>query len=309
MAKPRNVAMDYLVYLAVRFLVCIVQALPYATACRVAAALAWLAYRVDRRHRLVAEDNLRLAFPGQHTDAERTVLVKAVYRHFCTLAMEIIFLPRKLFLTNWRRHQDLRHGRRLVEALLSGRPLMLVTAHFGNWELSGFALGLLGFKTSAIARQLDNPFVDRFLARFRKKTGQQILDKERDWPKIQAVLQQGGILATLGDQDAGQKGQFVDFFGRPASTHKAVAILALEFNAIMLVSMTAKLGEPLCYENIIDDVIFPEEYKDRPDAVSAITRRFTEAIERVVREFPEQYFWLHRRWKHQPKERKAKKAA
>jgi len=73
--------------------------------------------------------------------------------------------------------------------------------------------------------------------------------------------------------------------------------------------MTAKIGEPLCYLNLIEDVIFPEEYKDRPDAVTAITRRFTEDLERVIRQYPEQYFWLHRRWKHLPPQRKAKKTS
>ncbi|HYV39089.1 MAG TPA: lysophospholipid acyltransferase family protein, partial [Gemmataceae bacterium] len=111
------------------------------------------------------------------------------------------------------------------------------------------------------------------------------------------------------DQDAGQRGLFVDFFGRPASTHKAIALLALEYKVPLVVIGTAKIGEPLRYAVYVEDVILPEHYDGKPDAVRQITQRFTAALERMVRRFPEQYFWVHRRWKHKPAAKKAKKAA
>jgi KDO2-lipid IV(A) lauroyltransferase len=125
---------------------------------------------------------------------------------------------------------------------------------------------------------------------------------------MQGVLERGGMIATLGDQDAGRKGLFVDFFGRPASTHKAIALLALEHNVPMVVIGVPCLGEPMRYRIEVADVILPEEHAGRPDAVRAITERFTAALEQLVRRHPEQYFWLHRRWKHQPV-KKGKKAA
>jgi KDO2-lipid IV(A) lauroyltransferase len=117
------------------------------------------------------------------------------------------------------------------------------------------------------------------------------------------------VLATLGDQDAGQRGLFVDFFGRPASTHKAVALLALEYKVPMLVIGVHKLPGMMRFEQRVEDVILPEEYDGQPDAVRAMTQRYSTALERVVLAAPEQYFWLHRRWKHQPVKRKVKKAA
>jgi KDO2-lipid IV(A) lauroyltransferase len=123
------------------------------------------------------------------------------------------------------------------------------------------------------------------------------------------VLDRGGILATLGDQDAGQRGLFVDFFGRPASTHKAIALLALEYNVPMLVIGTPKMTASGLYKGEVEDLIRPEEYAGRPDAIPAITQRFTAALERLIRRHPEQYFWLHRRWKHQPPQKKGKQAA
>jgi KDO2-lipid IV(A) lauroyltransferase len=309
MSRQRSRIADYAVYLVVRLLVCVIQALSLAAARNLAAALAWLAYRVDRRHREVALDNLRQAYPGRFSEAELHAQVRAVYFHFCRVLVEIIHLPRRLHAENWRAHIELVGGREIVECLLSHRALLIVTGHFGNWEMAGYALGLLGFRTHAIARTLDNPYLNAFLLKFREKTGQTILDKENDFPRIQGVLRGGGVLATLADQDAGQRGQFVDFFGRPASTHKAVALLALEHDAVLAVAGVPRVAEPLGYRIITEDVIRPEEYAGRPNAIRGITERFTAALERLVRRFPTQYFWLHRRWKHQPQPRKAKKAA
>jgi Kdo2-lipid IVA lauroyltransferase/acyltransferase len=309
MSKPRSKAADFAVYLVVRVVVCFVQALSFRAACQVAVALAWLAYHLDRRHRLVALDNLRHAF-GQGDAAERDRLVRAIYRHFCTVLMEIIHLPRKLHPQNWKQHVELLNYRPILDLLLTDRPVLVVSGHFGNWELGGYVFALLGFRTHAIARPLDNPYVDAFLRRFRESTGQKVLNKDGDFDKIEQVLASRGILLTLGDQDAGQKGQFVDFFGRPASTHKAVALLALEYNVPMIVltgtraPLSAAPGsDNWRYQGEVADIIYPEEYVDRPDAVSALTQRFTTALEQMIRRYPEQYFWLHRRWKHQPKRR------
>ena len=106
-------------------------------------------------------------------------------------------------------------------------------------------------------------------------------------------------MATLADQDAGERGLFVDFFGRPASTHKAIALLALEHRVPLLVVLARNTGAPLRYQIEVAELILPEDYENQPDAVRAITQRFTMALERGVRQSPQQYFWLHRRWKHQ----------
>ncbi len=305
MSKPRSAVADYAVYLLVRLLVCVLQALSVRTSYAVAGFIAWLAYHIDRRHRLVAADNLRTAFPERFPDVASTdAVVRAVYRHFCMLLIELMHMPRKLHRNNWRRHVELPQGRRVVEALLADRPLLFVTGHFGNWELGGYILGLLGFTTHAIARKLDNPYLDRFLRHFRERTGQQILDKNDDFDRIQEVLKSRGVLATLGDQDAGPRGLFVDFFHRPASTHKAVALLALEYHVPLLVIGTPRLRQPIGYHITLEDVVLPEEYEDWPDAVRAMTQHFTAALERIICRYPEQYLWLHRRWKHQPARRR-----
>jgi KDO2-lipid IV(A) lauroyltransferase len=213
---------------------------------------------------------------------------------------------------NADRHIDYAHPGdydRVVGWVRSGRPLLVVTGHFGNWEVFSYACGLLGFRGSVVARRLDNPYLERFVRTFRQKTGQQILDKNRDYDRIEHILAAGGFLGLVGDQDAGQRGLFVEFLGRPASTFKSIALLSLTYAAPVLVIGAARVGAPMRYRIYLEDVILPEEYAAHADAPRAITQRYSDALARMVRRHPEQYFWVHRRWKHQPKARPAKAAA
>ncbi len=309
MAKKTSPLLDYLVYLAVRLVICVIQALPVETGCSAARMLAWIVYRIDRRHRRVALENLQKAFGAEMSEIERDAAVRKVYEHFCRLLVEIAYLPRYVHVTNWRRYIDPKGGRRLVENLLTGRPLLLVSGHFGNWEMAGYSLGLLGFQLYPVARPLDNPYLDAFLRRFRERNGQKILAKHGDFELMQHILAKGGVVAMLADQDAGQRGLFVDFFGRPASTHKAIALLALQYQVPILVGTAQSLDQPLHYVLNTAETIRPEDYAERPDAVSAMTQQFTRLLEEAIRQAPTQYFWLHRRWKHQPRAKKDRRAA
>ncbi len=303
MTKTRSVVADYAVYLALRIFICVIQILPPASGRRFAAWLAWAVHRLDRRHREAALDNLRQAFPNRWTDEEREEVVRSTYRHFCNVVIEIAHMPRKLSVRTRRRYvswEDQAQREQLYHWLRSSRPVLLVSGHFGNWEMGSYNLGLTGFSTYAVARPLDNRFVDEFLVRFRRKTGQKLLSKKGDLDRMESILAAGGKLAVLADQDAGPRGLFVDFFGRPASTHKAIALLAVSHSAPIVVIGARKVGELMRYQHAIEDVILPEEYARRPDAVRAITQRYSAALERLIGSAPEQYFWLHRRWKSQP---------
>jgi KDO2-lipid IV(A) lauroyltransferase len=312
--KVRNRLADYAVYLTVRSVVCVLQMVSPRIAYAIAECIAWAGHRLIKSRRRIALENVRAAFPGISTEsAER--LVREMFYHFACAIVEMALLPRKLHLTNWRKFLSMDGPG--VPAFLRERSVLIVTAHFGNWEMAGFALGLLGFRTYAIARKLDNPYLERYALKFRQRTGQTILFKNDDFDRISAVMKAGGKVATLADQDAGEKGLFVEFFGRPASTHKAIALMAREFDAVILVMGVPRVRRaaypqrpdfdpssplaPLFYRVRCADVIDPREYADDPNALKAITARYTAAIEALIREHPEQYFWLHRRWKHQPK--------
>ena len=302
--------LDFLVYLGIRLIIAFAQMLTIEQSYGLARLAAWIAYHLDGRHRKVGHENLRMAFGDRLTEAERDRIVRGVYLHFGRMIMELLHTPRRLHLTNWRDRVVLVGHVPIMDQLITGdRPMIFLSGHYGNWELAGYIFGLFGFPTASIARTLDNPYLDRYLRRFRQRTGQALIPKSGGFDQMVEVLRARGILSFLADQDAGRRGVFVEFFGRPASTHKAIALLALEYNAPMLVLGVMRTGGPLEYTSFTEDVIMPEDYQGRPDAVRQITQRFTSALERLVHAHPEQYFWLHRRWKHQPKARGAKKAA
>lgn len=308
--KRREPAVDFAIYLAVRFVVCVVQALPPAVAFKLAEFLAWVAYKVDKRHREVAAENIRGAFPEFADEPARVDrMVRATYRHFLLVAVEMMLIPRKMHVTSWRRYADMYRGTGIIGPVFAPRACLIVTAHFGNWEIAGRLTGLFGCKMFAIARVLDNPHLERFIKRFRQGTGQTVIAKKDDFDRLTDVLGKNAKVASLADQDAGGRGVFVPFFGRPASTHKAVALMAMEFDAVMVVLGTPRVREPMFYAVEVEDAIDPREYAARPDAVKAITERYTAALERMIRRHPEQYFWLHRRWKSVPAKREKKATA
>ena len=186
----------------------------------------------------------------------------------------------------------------------SSSPVILVT---GRWPATWSPLW--GVRSFAIARTLDNRFLQDYLLRFRQWTGQTILSKTGDFDRIQKVLKDREVLISVGDQAAGPRGHFVDFFGRPASTHKAIAILALQHDAPILVGHAHRDRRDFHYQVEVSRLIDPRDYEREKNSALAITRDFTAALEAAIRQAPEQYLWLHNRWKHQPPTRRSKRRA
>src|ERR1017187_4267815 len=157
MAKPRSPLIDYVAYVCFRIGVCILQAVPPSLACWLTDFLVSLVFRFDRRHREVAIDNLRHAFPGKYRDEQLRDLALQVYQHFAHIILEVVLLPRKITAGNKHRHVNPREYPRMKEAIDSGRPVIVLTAHYGNWELAAHWLGLAGVRSHLVARPLDNP--------------------------------------------------------------------------------------------------------------------------------------------------------
>jgi KDO2-lipid IV(A) lauroyltransferase len=295
--------LDFLVYILVRLLIAIIQALPLSVCERGADALAIVFSRLLCVRRGVVEENLRTAFPAL-TPSERDAITRKMWRHLLLMTAEIAHTPRKVHETNWKDHSTIVNLELFVRTLLAGRPLVLISAHFGNFELGGYLMGLFGFPTYTVARKLDNPYLDRFVNDFRGRTGQYMLPKQGSREQIQDVLSQGGILTLLGDQAAGKKACWVSFFGRPASTHKAVALFSLGNNAPTMVSYARRLDAPLHYEVGPEAICDPQDPDFPYGSIPHLAQWYTDHLEQLVRRSPEQYWWLHRRWKGRPPARK-----
>ena len=263
---------------------------------------------VPLRRKLI-DDNLRHAFP-ELSSQRRRKLAKRMWKHLFVLVAEVAHAPRKIHETNWRDYVRLKDADVLVRMLLDDRPLLLVSGHFGNFELAGFALGILGFPTYTVARPLDNPYLHAFVNRFRGATGQHIVPTKGGYDQILAVLRSGGTMAFLADQYAGSKGCWVTFFGRPASAHKAIALSALDNDAPMAVGYARRLESPLHYELVVCDVADSRHVGDVAiSGVRPLTEWYTAVIERIVRLAPDQYWWLHDRWKDRRSPRRRQRAA
>ncbi len=304
----RRRAVDYAVYLLVRVLICIVQALSLETGARLARGLAWLLADVLKVRGRVVEENLRHAFPtwsaGQRAETARTM-----WEHLFLLVLEVAHTPRKLHETNWRSMVALRNHEALVRLLVADRPTLLVTGHFGNFEVAGYVLGILGFPTFTVARTLDNPYLDCFVNAFRGRTGQHIIPKTGGYEEIVAVLSGCGTMTLLADQYAGPKGCWVDFFGRPASAYKSIALLALDFEAPLYVCAARRLEGPMRFELAVHARYDPAVDLEPARGVAEITQWYTRALEGIIRREPSQYWWIHRRWKDTRPSRIRRKAA
>lgn len=300
---------DLAAYVVVRLFVCFVQAMPLDTCTSVARGLATLAGDVLKIRRSVIEDNLRHAFP-EMTAAERQMLTWRMWEHLFLMIVEVCHAPRKIHDTNWRDYITLYNADQMIRAFFDDRPTICICGHYGNFELSGYLMGILGFPTYTIARPLDNPYLDRFLNDFRGKTGQFILSKTGSSGQIERILQGGGILALLGDQNAGPKGCWVDFFGRPASSHKGIALFTLGSEAPTIFCFTRRLERPLHQMMGTTGVLDPHTMPADMRSVPAITEWYTRHLEQTIRRAPEQYWWVHRRWKDtRPKKQAAAKQA
>ena len=197
----------------------------------------------------------------------------------------------------------------MLNAMLDPRPLVLVTGHYGNFELGGFVLGLLGFPTYTIARPLDNRFLNNYVNRFRQTKGQYILSKDGSTQQVNRILEGGGKLAFLGDQYAGPRGCWVEFMGRPASCHKALALFTLSSGAPQMVLYNRRGQRPMQFEVGCAGRVDPVDLPDSLSDIQALTQWYNQRLEQVIRETPDQYWWVHRRWKGTPRSSRVRRQA
>jgi KDO2-lipid IV(A) lauroyltransferase len=298
-------------YLIFRSLICVIQALSFRQTVWISEQLAWVMTnmlpRKMSRYKVAAE-NLRLAYGDEMTAAEIHMTIYGMWTHLFRMVCEIAQSPRKLRLENCRESIIFKDRRRIMQAMSTGRPVIVLGGHFGNWEVSMSTFGIFGYRMGVVARALDNPYIHQWFLDYRELTGHQMVLKKGGYDEIVEIMDRKGFLGMLCDQDAGSRGLFVDFFGKPASTFKSIALLAMEYNAIMSMGYGRRLPDDFINshwckfevgcEEIIDPLMITAK-----DEVREITVRFTNALETIVRRNPEQYFWIHRRWKSVPRTR------
>ena len=286
-------------YLAVLTLVRGIGLLPRGAARRVGAAIGMLAYLALPRLRRVGYRNLQIAFPGS-SDPEKRRMLRGEYRSLGWQLAEFCQM-RKYTRLNTRGFISYEGLDRYLTAKAAGKGVLILTGHLGAWELSSFYHSLMGYPMSMVIRRLDNELVDRFVNATRCQHGNKVVHKDDFARGLISAMRQGETVGILMDTNmTPPQGLFVDFFGTPACTASGMARVALRTGAAVLPGF-------LLWEEALQQYVlrFGEQLElirhgDADADTAATTALFTHVIEEYIRSYPEQWLWLHRRWKTRP---------
>ncbi|MCE5186817.1 MAG: lysophospholipid acyltransferase family protein [Planctomycetaceae bacterium] len=302
--KQRNLVLDWLGYALVRALLFILYLFPVRYNLRFACFLGNLMWKYYHRGRQRAMDNLGASFP-EKDDAWRCDIGRRSFQHIVMLVIDLLFTPRLVRKDNWRQYARVIGIERAKWMMQEGKGLLMLTGHYGNFEIIGYALGLFGFNIYSIARPLDNRFINDYLYSVRQRNGQKIIDKKGAADLMVDLAEQGATLCFIADQDAGRKGVFVDFFGRKASSYKSIGLLALQYNKPIVIGVCRQVPGEFFFEIEVGRIIEPSEWAHQENPLQWITQEYNRSLEELIRKDPSQYWWVHRRWKTRPKEERA----
>ena len=303
MAAPSSPLVGYSQYLAARLAAMSLMMFNVETNLRTARMIGRQLYRFDHRHRERAKGHLKLAFP-EKSDMQIDELTEKSFEHFVQLAVEVLHTPRLIHHDSWPGRIKTARLSPAIELLNTGKPAILITGHLGNWEMCGYLLAVIGYKMDVIYRPIDNPLVNDWLLGIRMKRGMRIITKWNATERMLQVLSDGGMLGFIADQNAGEKGMFVPFFGALASTYKSIGLLAISQNVPIVCGYANRASTGFNFELGVQDIIRPEDWATKDDPLYYVTARYMRAIEDMIRLSPEQYLWMHRRWKSRPRHEK-----
>lgn len=258
-------------------------------------ALGRLYRRLDARRREVARTNLSRAFPEMSPEEVNALCVR-VFEHFGGLAAEL-FHALSHDPADALTRVETKGAAIAKDALATGRGVVFLTAHLGNWEWAALGTGALGIPMGVVARPLDNPLLDARLERLRRSTGNTVIEKHGAARGILRTLRSGGAIGILNDQHAHLPDAVnAPFFGRSAATSSALAKLADRTEALIVPSYAVRVAPArwcLTYEAPLDVRTLPRDER----GIERLTTRFNGILESMIRRHPEQWLWLHNRWR------------
>ena len=280
-------------YIAIRLTSAILSFLPLNFSYSLARGVGNVAFRVLRYRRQVVMDNLHIAFGREMDDTRLAEIGAESYRQIAMTFYELLISPK--LLDRIQNILEPQHSALIQRLLQEGKGLVTVSGHLGNWELQGAAAASAMTEPFTVtAVQQSNPYIDRFITRRRNQMGMQVAGSKAAMKLLLRSLKNKQAIGLVADQNAGMDAVFVDFFGKIAATHPGPAQLALKFGAPMVVGAAIRIG-PGKFKILAQQVEIKED-----DTVESLTQRHVKILEGFIRQYPEQYFWLHRRWKTRP---------
>lgn len=299
--KPRDFAADRAAEALLRLLILFFQTVPGSVARWTGRQLGLLAWRMMKRKRRQMLRHMDLAFRGEFSRAQQEAWVRGNFEHLGLFAAEFARLT-LCTKDNIGSLCDLSEIRRFDELLAarSGKGLLVVPAHHGNWELCGYSVALLGYPLLSVARPLDNPLVNELVDGIRERSGNEIIHKYQVLWTLKKQLDRGRVVTMSVDQNGGVAGIFVPLFGTLASTVASPAELALASGASVVVATLNRQPDGVRHKFHIWDVIEWRKTGDHDADRRALLVRINQAYEKAIRAYPEQWLWGHQRWKARP---------
>lgn len=302
----RSAAIELSQYAAMRAVSGLFHVFPACANIRTADGIGDVFARLGPRRVQRAIDNLRASFPEWTDERVRDCAHASIRNMFRLFAVDSMVMPRLITPSSWPRHVEIGSIGAGLDLLLAQRPAIFLTGHFGNWELLGFVMATIGFPFAAVARPLDNRWLNRWLLGVREARGMRILTKWGVTRQLQTMLEArheaaAARIAFIADQNAGDDGLFVPFFGRLASCYKSIGLLAMRYRTPVACGAALRIGDDFRFRLEVIDLIEPDEWDAQADPLFYITARYARALETMVRTAPEQYLWIHRRWKSRPR--------
>jgi len=293
----------WLEYQGTRFLLFLAQRLPLAWVLALGVALGKFTFSILRIRRQVALENLAHAFP-EKSPAERKNIARRSYENFGMMMLEYFRLPE---LSSNELCQRIsfsmpKEENPFEQALALGKGAICMTGHFGNWEYMGALVALMQYPMIYLYQEQNNPYVDTLVREIRTQMQMPVIPRGAALRGILKALHEKKFVAILADQDAGSNGIFVDFLGRPASTGRGPAAFVLKTKSPIVFCVAIR--EPNGRHRVEAELLtfnFSKNENGREateeDKLRLVTEAWTKVLEKYIRQYPDHWFWMHRRWK------------
>ena len=299
--ETRKALRYYLEVAGIGLVRAMVWLLPLTVARSLGALQGWKAWRIFRIRRRVTLDNIRRALPFAASGETADRIACASYMNMGRSMMEFVKFDR-LDGAAIRGMVEFESLAPFDEALAAGRGAVVFTGHLGNWELGAAAIAANGYRFHAVVARQSNPLVDDWINGIRRRKVASVIDRgsARDIKRAFRALADNEIVAFVADQDAREHGAFVEFLGRPASTHKGPAQFAVRRKCPVVAGFIHRTGDSGRHGAHLVGPMWPDGTLDEDAAVADLMQRYTDALADAVRRYPADYFWAHRRWKTSP---------
>jgi KDO2-lipid IV(A) lauroyltransferase len=263
----------------------------------------WISYKAMKRRRYIAIDNLTQAFP-EKSAAEIEKIALGTFQNLGITFLEL-FAMSTFSDDELHKMIDFGNGIDLINDVRKrGKGILFLSGHFGNWELIAYSVGIFADKPiTIVVKPQANESADKLLNEFRTARGNAVISMYNAARKIIKVVRNGEIIALLADQAAAMEDIFVNFFGRPASTYKVVADLALRYEIPIIMGFAIRQSDGT-YKAELSELVYSDIVAsdcNKADKIKALTERHSHLLEDVIRKYPDQWAWMHKRWKHKPK--------